>query len=71
MLFSMIARLHNRRIELTRIDDGEGIVNCFKFKRLNNKGKIIRTHIHLSDDALAAMVQMRGQYHIEENKRSK
>ena len=64
----MIARLHNRRIELTRIDAGEGVCNCFKFRRFKN-GKIIRTHIHLSDEALAAMINLRDQYHIEENKK--
>jgi hypothetical protein len=66
MAFSMIARLKNRRINLTRIDSGEGICNCFKFKRLTPDGRIIRHHIHLSDEALAGMIQLRGQYEIEE-----
>ena len=68
MPFSMISRLHNRRITLTRIDEGEGIVNCFKFRRLKGR-EIIHNHIHLSDEGLVAMINLRDEYHIEESKR--
>ena len=68
MPLSLIARLRNRRIMLTRLDAGEGIVNCFKFKRLKN-GRMMHTHIHLTDEALAGMIQLRGQYEIEQQER--
>ena len=69
MPLSIESRMHNRRITLTRIDNGEGIVNCFKFRRLKKGREIIHNHIHLSDEGLVAMINLRDEYHIEENKK--
>jgi hypothetical protein len=62
-------RLKNRRIMLRRVVDSTGLEgNCITTKRLMPDGTIYKGHIHLSDEALVAIMRLRDYWQEIENK---
>jgi hypothetical protein len=62
-------RLENRRITLRRVVDSTGLEgNCITTKRLMPDRTINKQHIHLSDEALFAIMRLRNYFQEIENK---